>query len=59
MSGYYGKLKGYWDKISSIEPFPECTCEALGKCTCGILKKMMNRDEKHVDRFYHGTKWRI
>ncbi|KAL8117469.1 hypothetical protein AgCh_015383 [Apium graveolens] len=47
VSDYYGKLKGYWDKISSIEPFPECTCEALGKCKCGILKKMMDMDEKN------------
>lgn len=47
VSEYYGKLKGYWDRISSLEGFPECSCGHLGKCTCNVVKKLMEREEKN------------
>ncbi|XP_074266476.1 uncharacterized protein LOC141589748 [Silene latifolia] len=40
---YFNKLKRYWDEIEEIEDFPYCTCEVLAKCTCNLLKKMLER----------------
>lgn len=47
VSEYYGKLKGYWDKISNIEGLPFCSCDAMSKCTCEMLKKLNEREEKN------------
>uniref|UniRef100_A0A803LHY7 Retrotransposon Copia-like N-terminal domain-containing protein n=1 Tax=Chenopodium quinoa TaxID=63459 RepID=A0A803LHY7_CHEQI len=47
VSEYYGKLKGYWDKINSIEGFPDCSCGSMSKCSCNMLKKLLERDEKN------------
>ncbi|XP_074301707.1 uncharacterized protein LOC141633129 [Silene latifolia] len=40
---YFNKLKRYWDEIEEIEDFPDCTCGVLAKCTCSLLKKMLER----------------
>ncbi|XP_074293809.1 uncharacterized protein LOC141620974 [Silene latifolia] len=40
---YFNKLKRYWDQIDEIEGFPDCTCGVLAKCTCNLLKKMLER----------------
>ncbi|XP_074267232.1 uncharacterized protein LOC141590551 [Silene latifolia] len=36
---YYNKLKRRWDEIEEVEGIPECT---FGKCTCNILKKIVD-----------------
>ncbi|XP_074299140.1 uncharacterized protein LOC141630175 [Silene latifolia] len=43
---YFTKLKRRWDDIDEIEPFPECQCGVLEKCTCNILKKMLEASSK-------------
>ncbi|XP_021770769.1 uncharacterized protein LOC110734937 [Chenopodium quinoa] len=40
VGNFYCKLKNLWDHISSIEGIPECTCGAMSKCTCNIMKKL-------------------
>ncbi|XP_056694807.1 uncharacterized protein [Spinacia oleracea] len=42
---YYGKLKQVWDKLQIIEPFPDCTCGAMSKCSCGLLRKILEADQ--------------
>lgn len=44
---YYGKLRKYWDEINNLEGFPECSCGAMSKCTCSIIKKLADRDAKN------------
>ncbi|XP_056698324.1 uncharacterized protein [Spinacia oleracea] len=44
VSEYYCKLKDFWDQISEIEDIPECSCGALAKCSCSIVKKMIERE---------------
>ncbi|XP_074266068.1 uncharacterized protein LOC141588529 [Silene latifolia] len=43
---YFTKLKSRWDDIDEIEPFPECQCGVLEKCTCNILKKILEASSK-------------
>ncbi|XP_074283781.1 uncharacterized protein LOC141608302 [Silene latifolia] len=38
---YFTKLKRRWDDIDEIEFFPECNCGAMDKCTCNILKQVL------------------
>ncbi|XP_074314571.1 uncharacterized protein LOC141649791 [Silene latifolia] len=38
---YFTNLKRRLDDIDEIEAFPDCDCGALEKCTCNILKKML------------------
>ncbi|XP_021742725.1 uncharacterized protein LOC110708807 [Chenopodium quinoa] len=40
----YGRLKRCWDELQVLEGFPNCTCEALKKCSCGIRKKVFEMD---------------
>ncbi|XP_019107131.2 uncharacterized protein LOC109135969 [Beta vulgaris subsp. vulgaris] len=47
VSEYFGRWKGFWDELGSLEGFPECTCGALGKCSCDFMKKLLERDEKN------------
>ncbi|XP_028763325.1 uncharacterized protein LOC114721632 [Neltuma alba] len=35
---FFTKLKGYWDEIDSIAPWPKCTC---GGCKCDLQKQLM------------------
>ncbi|KAJ1418792.1 Retrotransposon gag domain [Sesbania bispinosa] len=44
---YYTKLKGLWDEIQSIAPWPKCMC---GGCKCDMQKKLMQMKEK--DQLY-------
>uniref|UniRef100_A0A803MDK1 Reverse transcriptase Ty1/copia-type domain-containing protein n=1 Tax=Chenopodium quinoa TaxID=63459 RepID=A0A803MDK1_CHEQI len=43
---YYGKLKSVWDQLHVIEGFPDCTCGALASCSCGILKKLLEMEQR-------------
>ncbi|XP_048494249.1 uncharacterized protein LOC125494649 [Beta vulgaris subsp. vulgaris] len=43
---YYSKLKRVWDEIQLLDGFPYCDCGALDKCSCGILKKVLNANQK-------------
>ncbi|XP_019108021.1 uncharacterized protein LOC109136400 [Beta vulgaris subsp. vulgaris] len=42
---YYGRLKKIWDKLQVYEPCPDCSCGALLKCSCNLLKKIAEADE--------------
>ncbi|KAK9747936.1 hypothetical protein RND81_02G024900 [Saponaria officinalis] len=44
---YFGRLKSIWEDLSSLDPLPECDCDALKACTCNILKKIVDRDNKN------------
>ncbi|KAL9231947.1 hypothetical protein vseg_007105 [Gypsophila vaccaria] len=38
---YFTNLKRRWDDIEELESIPECSCGVMEKCTCNILKKML------------------
>lgn len=42
---YYGKLKSVWDKLQVLEGHFDCSCGALAKCTCDLLKKVFEAAE--------------
>ncbi|KAK9666168.1 hypothetical protein RND81_14G166000 [Saponaria officinalis] len=44
---YFGKLKSIREDLNSLDPFPECDCEAIKACSCNILKKIVDRDNKN------------
>uniref|UniRef100_A0A803MDX4 Reverse transcriptase Ty1/copia-type domain-containing protein n=1 Tax=Chenopodium quinoa TaxID=63459 RepID=A0A803MDX4_CHEQI len=44
VGNFYCKLKNLWDHISSIEGIPECTCGAMSKCTCNMMKKLADAE---------------
>ncbi|KAK9672729.1 hypothetical protein RND81_12G120300 [Saponaria officinalis] len=50
---YYNKIKRLWDDIEELESIPECTCGVVAKCTCNLLKKMleMTSNEKVLTFF--------
>ncbi|XP_074304680.1 uncharacterized protein LOC141639457 [Silene latifolia] len=41
---YYGKIKGLWENIDNLDPLPQCTCGVMLKCTCHMLKRMIERE---------------
>lgn len=47
VSVYYTKLRTLWDEISSILPFPKCSCK---DCSCEIGKQLVEFQEK--ERLY-------
>ncbi|KAK9665908.1 hypothetical protein RND81_14G144800 [Saponaria officinalis] len=44
---YYSRLKSVWEDIRSLDPLPECSCGVLDKCSCNLLKKIVDRDNKN------------
>ncbi|KAK9682407.1 hypothetical protein RND81_10G071800 [Saponaria officinalis] len=44
---YYSKLRIIWEDMRSLEPLPECSCGVLATCTCNLLKKIVERDNKN------------
>uniref|UniRef100_A0A803MJF0 Retrovirus-related Pol polyprotein from transposon TNT 1-94-like beta-barrel domain-containing protein n=1 Tax=Chenopodium quinoa TaxID=63459 RepID=A0A803MJF0_CHEQI len=44
VGNFYCKLKNLWDHISSIEGILECTCGAMTKCTCNMMKKLADAE---------------
>ncbi|XP_021738412.1 uncharacterized protein LOC110704911 [Chenopodium quinoa] len=43
---YYGRLKSIWDQLQILEGFPDCSCGAMKLCSCGILKKLLEMDQR-------------
>ncbi|KAK9725016.1 hypothetical protein RND81_05G115800 [Saponaria officinalis] len=43
---YFNKLKRNWDDIEELESIPECSCGTMEKCTCNILKKLLEAASK-------------
>ncbi|KAL9244236.1 hypothetical protein vseg_018035 [Gypsophila vaccaria] len=44
---YYSRLKSVWEDIRSLDPLPECNCGAIDTCSCNLLKKIVERDNKN------------
>ncbi|KAK9667983.1 hypothetical protein RND81_13G026100 [Saponaria officinalis] len=44
---YFGCLKSIWEDLSSLDPLPECDCDAIKACSCNIMKKIVDRDNKN------------
>ncbi|KAK9676220.1 hypothetical protein RND81_11G062500 [Saponaria officinalis] len=44
---YFEKLKSIWEDLNSLDPLPECDCEAIKACSCNILKKIVDRDNRN------------
>lgn len=42
---YYNKMKKVWDQLLIPEPFPDYTCGAIVKCSCGLMKKIIEADQ--------------
>ncbi|XP_074377619.1 uncharacterized protein LOC141719137 [Apium graveolens] len=42
---YYAKLKKVWDQLQMLDPYPDCSCGALLKCSCGLIKKLFEADQ--------------
>ncbi|XP_074282657.1 uncharacterized protein LOC141607195 [Silene latifolia] len=38
---YYNKLKRHWDDSEDLEPYPDFTYGVMSKCTCNLLKKVL------------------
>lgn len=36
-----------WDEIQDVERLPECTCHAMEKCKCDLLKKFVEIQERN------------
>ncbi|XP_074297482.1 uncharacterized protein LOC141628210 [Silene latifolia] len=41
---YYGKIKGLWENIDHMDPVPQCSCGVMAKCTCNMLKWLVERE---------------
>ncbi|XP_071719137.1 uncharacterized protein [Rutidosis leptorrhynchoides] len=55
---YYNKLKRYWDELLSLNGVPMCGCGKMRECTCGIIEKYIEidnrgRDAKKVTQHEH------
>ncbi|KAK9677040.1 hypothetical protein RND81_11G118100 [Saponaria officinalis] len=46
IANYFGKLKRIWEDINDIEGFPECTCNAIKSCSCNLLKRFADAENK-------------
>ncbi|XP_074298955.1 uncharacterized protein LOC141629944 [Silene latifolia] len=47
VADYFGKLKSVWEDLQSLDGIPDCECGAMSKCSCTLLKKMLERDNRH------------
>ncbi|KAK9666335.1 hypothetical protein RND81_14G178000 [Saponaria officinalis] len=45
---YYSRLKSVWEDLKSMDGLPDCTCGSLSTCSCNLLKKIIDRDNKHM-----------
>jgi len=53
VNAYYTSLKGLWDELANFESILVCTYGC--KCTCGILKTIMdNRERDYILQFLMG-----
>ncbi|KAK9699862.1 hypothetical protein RND81_08G200100 [Saponaria officinalis] len=46
ISEYYGKMRRLWEDLHEIEGYPECTCGILEKCSCNLLKKVIDAENR-------------
>lgn len=46
VASYYCKKKRVWDELQSLEGVPDCSCGAISNCSCGILHKFVEADNK-------------
>ncbi|XP_074288560.1 uncharacterized protein LOC141613714 [Silene latifolia] len=44
---YYAKLKFVWEDHRSIDSLPNCTCNAIAACSCQLLKRIVERDNRN------------
>ncbi|KAL2939372.1 Retrovirus-related Pol polyprotein from transposon RE1 [Bienertia sinuspersici] len=44
---YFGKLKDVWNQLQILEGYPDCSCGAMKTCSCGILKKFLEIDQRN------------
>lgn len=64
---YFCQLKRLWDELQLLEGFFEFSCGNLAKCTCGILKKFLEIDQRNklmqfltgLHKQYHQVKTNI
>ncbi|KAK9733973.1 hypothetical protein RND81_04G104900 [Saponaria officinalis] len=45
---YYSCLKSVWEDLKSLDGLPDCSCGILSKCSCNLLKKVVDRENKHM-----------
>ncbi|KAK9668254.1 hypothetical protein RND81_13G045000 [Saponaria officinalis] len=45
---YYSRLKSVWEDLKSMDGLPDCTCSSLSTCSCNLLKKIIDRVNKHM-----------
>ncbi|XP_074314810.1 uncharacterized protein LOC141650977 [Silene latifolia] len=41
---YYSRLKCLWETIDNLDPIPQCTCGIMAKCSCQLLKRLLDRE---------------
>ncbi|XP_074306150.1 uncharacterized protein LOC141641385 [Silene latifolia] len=41
---YYSKIKGLWENIDHMDPVPQCICGIMAKCSCNLLKRLVERE---------------
>ncbi|XP_074297738.1 uncharacterized protein LOC141628500 [Silene latifolia] len=41
---YYSKIKGFWENIDQMDPVPQCICGVMAKCTCSLVKHLVERE---------------
>ncbi|XP_056689291.1 uncharacterized protein [Spinacia oleracea] len=52
---YYGKMKKVWDELQVFDEIPSCSCGAMLRCTCNLLKKILEADQlKKLIQFLAG-----
>ncbi|KAK9684328.1 hypothetical protein RND81_10G202800 [Saponaria officinalis] len=45
---YYARFKSVWEDLRSLDGIPNCDCGAVTKCSCNLLKKIVDRDNTHM-----------
>ncbi|XP_074300864.1 uncharacterized protein LOC141632196 [Silene latifolia] len=41
---YYSKIRSLWEGIDNMDPMPTCKCGVMSKCTCNIMKRLLDRE---------------
>ncbi|KAK9668861.1 hypothetical protein RND81_13G092000 [Saponaria officinalis] len=44
---YYSRLKSVWEDVRALDPLPACSCGVVSKCSCALLKKIADRENKN------------
>ena len=52
---YFSEFKALWDEYISYRPIPSCRCGNLNRCSCNILKDLIDRQQSdYVMKFLMG-----